>query len=211
MSTPLIITGDFCSVKGAKYNNEDYAIVKPSFGACLADGMGGEQMGEAVARCACTVAMKALVRGNTAVQALERSQAYSKELVDNLDCGRSGAAVTAVRLDGDEAEVAWAGDVLCMHFSAQDESLHAVTKPDRGRRGLTNALGGNTVVVNTARCTLGSGDRLLLCSDGVWEIVAEDEVKKTLAEAHSPLEAAVTLTMGRGCTDDATAVVLFAD
>ena len=211
MGAPLIITGDVCSVKGAKYNNEDYALVEPSLGACLADGMGGEQMGEAVARCACNVAMRALAGGDSAAKALERSQAFSRELVDNLDCGRSGAAVTAVRLNGDEVEIAWAGDVLCMHFSACENCLNTVTKPDRTKRGLTNALGGEATVVNTASCALSPGDRLLLCSDGVWECVDTEEVRKTLADAHSPLEAAVSLTMGRRCTDDATAVVLFAE
>lgn len=206
----ITITGDMCSVKGDKVYNEDYALISPPYGACLADGMGGEQMGEAVARCACKVAMRGLAGGQSAAVSLAKAQAYSRELVENLDCGRSGAALTVVRCDGKNAEVAWAGDVQCMRLSCENGLLEAITTPDRGRRGLTNALGKNAIEVNTATCRLSAGDRLLICSDGVWEYVDPAVVRQHLMEADSPLEAAALLTMGRRCPDDATAVVLFA-
>ena len=211
MKAAINITGDMCSIKGAKDVNEDYALILPPYGACLADGMGGEQMGEAVARCACKVAMKAMAEGFSASESLERAQAYSRELVDNLDCGRSGAALTVVRYGDGNIEVAWAGDVECMRLSSESGLLQTVTKPDRGRRGLTNALGGSRMVVNTADCMLDPGDRILLCSDGVWENINLPEIRDSLANAKSPLEAAVVLTIGHKFADDATAVVLFAN
>lgn len=209
MGNRLNITGGTCTVKGAKERNEDYALVSPPYGACLADGMSGERMGEVVARCACNVAMRTLTNGGSAAESLAQAQSYSRELIKNLNCGRSGAAVTVIRCNDDNAEVAWAGDVLCMHLCARSGRLSTITKPDRGKRGLTNAVGRTSMVVNATSRKLNAGDRLLLCSDGLWETVQNDEIKEILYQAQSPYEAAVLLVMGRSYRDDATATVLF--
>lgn len=203
--------GDMCSVRGKKDINEDYALLSPPFGACLADGMGGEQMGSTVARCACKVASKALLNGKSAYDSLAEAQSYSKELVDNLDCGRCGAAITIVRCDGSDAQIAWAGDVLCLHFSGRSGNLTTLTRPERGSRGLTNAVGGEICTLNSAHCSVEPGDKIVLCTDGIWDDVDDDAIKQALLDAETPREAAVMLAMRRRHTDDATAVVLFVD
>jgi PPM family protein phosphatase len=77
---------------------------------------------------------------------------------------------------------------------------------------LTNALGiGTEPHASTFVVPLTDGDRVLLCSDGVSEYVAEAEVGEVLSRAASPGRAAqqlVDMSLARGGHDNATAVVL---
>lgn len=81
----------------------------------------------------------------------------------------------------------------------------------RHTRGLTNALGGDHITINSIRHKLAPGDRLLLCSDGLWEHSSHDLIRDHLLKAETPREAAVLLAMDQPHEDDATAVVLFAE
>ncbi|MBR3315259.1 MAG: SpoIIE family protein phosphatase [Atopobiaceae bacterium] len=211
MSEAISIKGDMCSVSGVRMHNEDYALIQQNLGACLADGIGGGEMGDVLARCACKAAMKSLKRGGTAVQSLSCAQSLSKEVVESMDCGNCGAALTVVRCDGEDMQVAWAGDVQCMLLDSEGQDLRVLTTPDRGERGITNAVGMSTIKTNTVNCRLAIGDRVLLCSDGVWENVSREEMREHLRAAKTPREAAVELVVGRGNSDDATVVVLFVD
>ncbi|HLU68757.1 MAG TPA: protein phosphatase 2C domain-containing protein [Kofleriaceae bacterium] len=82
----------------------------------------------------------------------------------------------------------------------------------RWRGVLTNALGiGDVTRVATFAVPLYSGDRFLLCSDGVSEYLGEAELGPILTEAASPALAArglVDLALERGGADNATAVVV---
>jgi serine/threonine protein phosphatase PrpC len=77
---------------------------------------------------------------------------------------------------------------------------------------LTNALGiGDATRVATFVVPLYSGDRFLLCSDGVYEYLEEAEVGSMMVEAPSPARAAqsfVDKALERGGGDNATAVVI---
>jgi serine/threonine protein phosphatase PrpC len=77
---------------------------------------------------------------------------------------------------------------------------------------LTNALGiGSEPHASTFVVPLTDGDRLLLCSDGVSEYVAEAEIGEVLTRAPSPSRAAqqlVDMSLARGGHDNATAVVM---
>lgn len=205
----LYVEGGECSISGSDHANEDYSYVVGKKGACLADGMGGERMGATVARCACGAAARALEAGASAHEAVERAQRFARELVDNLDCGRPGSSLTVVRCEGGSAQVAWAGDVACMHLDSRQGTLRSLTRPDRGATGVTNALGRKTISINTMSCELNEEDRLLLCSDGIWDEMEHEEIRRALVSAQTPREAAVNLAMGQEHIDDATAVVLF--
>lgn len=77
---------------------------------------------------------------------------------------------------------------------------------------LTNALGiGDATRVATFIVSLYSGDKILLCSDGITEYVSESEVGQVLVSAPSPARAAqklVDMAVERGGSDNATAVVV---
>ena len=77
---------------------------------------------------------------------------------------------------------------------------------------LTNALGiGPECKVATFVVPVASGDRFLLCSDGVTEYVQEVEIGEVLTAQPSPARAAqklVELALARGGADNATALVV---
>jgi hypothetical protein len=76
---------------------------------------------------------------------------------------------------------------------------------------LTNALGiGTEPNASTFLVPLTDGDRVLLCSDGISEYIAEAEIGEVLTRAPSPSRAAqqlVDMALARGGHDNATAVV----
>jgi PPM family protein phosphatase len=82
----------------------------------------------------------------------------------------------------------------------------------RLRNVLTNVLGGGVPLtdVDLHRVTLAAGDVVLLCSDGLYDVVKEDEIASILAGAASAAAACralVDLALERGAPDNVTAVV----
>ena len=70
--------------------------------------------------------------------------------------------------------------------SSTPASSRPATSPrSRHRHVLTNALGGSSedVQVDTDRLQLEDGDRLLLCSDGLTDLVDDPTITSILLEA----------------------------
>jgi protein phosphatase len=77
---------------------------------------------------------------------------------------------------------------------------------------LTNALGGSTedVQVDTDRAVLEDGDRLLLCSDGLTDLVDDETIMRLLRDAPSSKEACEQLVqkaLDGGGRDNVTVIV----
>jgi len=83
---------------------------------------------------------------------------------------------------------------------------------ERFRGVLTNALGvGGDVRVATFIVPLYSGDRILLCSDGVHDYLEEAEIGEIMLSQPSPARASqrfIDVALERGGADNATAVVV---
>ena len=88
----------------------------------------------------------------------------------------------------------------------------ARTHPKSGL--ITRALGlGRDVEVDVKRSRVISGDRLLLCSDGLTDMLTDDEIAKLLAEG-TPSEAAWALIEAAnkaGGQDNVSVVVVVVD
>jgi serine/threonine protein phosphatase PrpC len=82
--------------------------------------------------------------------------------------------------------------------------------PERSQ--IYRALGANeTVEVDIFTRSLRAGDGLLLCSDGLWEMVRDPEMSGILTKVYDPNEACEQLikqAIGKGGADDITAVVV---
>ncbi|ACY19309.1 protein phosphatase 2C domain-containing protein [Haliangium ochraceum] len=98
-----------------------------------------------------------------------------------------------------------------LHASGVDPAV-AESHSVRWRGVLTNALGiADGTRVATFIISLYSGDKILLCSDGVTEYVSEGEIAQVLGSAPSPNRAAqslVDMANERGGADNSTAVVI---
>jgi protein phosphatase len=80
------------------------------------------------------------------------------------------------------------------------------------RHLLVNAIGGSTeeVEVDVDRWTLASGDRVLLCSDGLSDLVDDAAIRQTLIDWRTSADACkhlVDLALERGGRDNVTVVV----
>lgn len=82
----------------------------------------------------------------------------------------------------------------------------------RLRNVLTNVVGGGVPLtdVDVHRVRLAPGDAVLLCSDGLYDVVKDDEIAPILAgtaSAGAACRALVDLALERGAPDNVTAVV----
>ncbi len=142
---------------------------------------------------------------------------------------RMRTTMTAVVVDGPELYAAHVGD--CRLYLARDGAMIQLTKDhtvaaerDRftlsrddpaavraGRSTLTRCLGGELIVaVDRISRTLEAGDVLLLCSDGLYNVLDERELH-TLATMRIPEEACQALVEAAdevGSPDNVTAAVL---
>ncbi len=90
--------------------------------------------------------------------------------------------------------------------------LEEEAKDFGARHVLVNALGGlsEDVEVDVDQLKLTSGDRLLLCSDGLTDLVEDDAIRQVLSDCHESAEACrrlVDLALAAGGRDNVTAVV----
>jgi len=88
---------------------------------------------------------------------------------------------------------------------------HEEAATHRLRHVLTNVLGGNAELtdVDIDRLALADRDRLLLCTDGLTEVVGDDEIAEILGRAKAPeiaCRSLVDLALERGGPDNITIV-----
>jgi hypothetical protein len=92
------------------------------------------------------------------------------------------------------------------------KGIASPTRPPAGGHTLTNAIGRKgTVKVDDSSVELTSGDRLALCSDGIYGELKDENLVGRLARQGSTDEGAVALVNGaleRGGHDNATALVV---
>jgi protein phosphatase len=143
---------------------------------------------------------------------------------------RMGSTLTLAFQCGRELFVAHVGDsraYLCrdrrLHRMTRDHTLYAERMRSgnlpldgdeiaRLRRTITNAVGGTQRGVHTdlIRVTLEEDDRLLLCTDGLTEMLRDDDIASVLAENAEPdaaCERLITIANERGGRDNITVIV----
>lgn len=220
-------------------HNEDSAFVGP-YVAVVADGVGGAAAGE-VASATATHALTTTVlsRFGDDVEAVLRSGvAAARQSVRRgaeHDPSRAGMAttLTAVVSDGVRIMLGHLGDSRAYtlrhgRFARASRDHTAVQDlMDQGRltaaevRGhpwrniVLRSIGADAGVplddVELTELDLGPGDRILLCSDGLTDLVPEQRIEEVLRRMRDPHSAAAVLThvaLKAGGIDNVTCVVL---
>ena len=207
----------------------------------LADGMGGHAAGEVASRLAVETLLGQWSQGSPSAPAAglrNGVRAANGAVWDaGSESGRRGMGTTlcALTLAGTEAFVANVGDSraylvrdgesaqLTTDHSRVAEMLRmrmitaeqAATHPARSM--LTRSLGADMLVqVDIVKESVRQGDTFVLCSDGMWDVVARSDIAEAAAAigtgaVPTPAAAAqqlVDLAIGRGTTDNVTAVVV---
>ncbi len=210
--------------------NEDSFVAAPPLFA-VADGMGGAQAGEVASALALETLTETLA-GQADLPAAAGSANASVWRAARTDRARSGmgTTLTAVLLHGDRLEYVHVGDSRLYlwrdeHLSqvTDDHSLvgemvreghlsreAAQTHPQRSI--LSRALGTEPdVEIDSGELSLQAGDALLLCSDGLSSMVADDTIAAVLAAVDDPARVARRLVgeaKSAGGHDNITVVVL---
>jgi protein phosphatase len=219
-------------------NNEDALLVGEGRDETLfvvADGIGGFEAGEVASRIAVDV-LKELAPGASFEAAI--SEANRRILAAGRGDERlsgMGTTVVAVRFAGtrDEpvAQVAHVGDSRAyllrggnLRPVTEDHSLvaelvrsgdltrdQAAEHPQKNL--ITRALGADEEVeVDTAVLPVEAGDRFLLCSDGLSDMIPETRLGEILAEApgdpEKPARSLVSAALDAGGADNVTVIVV---
>jgi PPM family protein phosphatase len=219
-------------------NNEDALLVGEGRDETLfavADGIGGFEAGEVASRIAIDV-LRNLEPGDSFEAAIREANRRI------LAVGRGderlsgmGTTVVAVRFGGTReepvVEIAHVGDSRAyllrggeLQPVTEDHSLVAelVRSGDLTRAQaaehpqknlITRALGADEEVeVDTAVLPVVAGDRLLLCSDGLTDMVAEARIAEILADSpddpEGPARALVSAALDAGGSDNVTVIVV---
>jgi protein phosphatase len=216
--------------------NEDAFVHEPPLFA-VADGLGGAQAGEVASRLAAAAfrefheadELEPEERLATIIQEANR-RIYERARSDTQVSGM-GTTVTAALLVEGAVVVGHVGDSRAYRLRedrleqlTEDHSLvadlvrsgrlspeEADTHPQRSV--ITRALGTDAEVdVDTFTVDAEAGDLFLLCSDGLTTMVADEEIKTTIAEAPTLADAtkALVKAANRAGGEDNVTVVLFA-
>lgn len=220
------------------HNEDAYSILSFEDKALfvVADGMGGHDSGEVASRIAaetvCRVVQKEYPLDGDLLALLERAvQKANSEVRQEGDRKGSnmGTTLSAVLLSGDalyaanvgDSRVYWIGDGTISQITA-DHSLVAklvtagkLTKEEARMHPRANLLyrtigNDRTVKVDTFRISLKKGI-LLLCTDGLWGELSDEDILETCIGEDDVKEAAeklVRLAKERGGKDNITAVVV---
>ena len=220
-------------------NEDSLALAETEFGivAVVCDGMGGHASGELASRTALARILEVLqTRGQPLERllaaALERAHAEVYALgADTAIDVRPGSTAVLLALAGREALVAHVGDSRAYRVRARrperltrDHSVveallaaHAITPeqanshPDANR--ITRALGIAPDVEPelSAPLHVEIGDAFLLCSDGLSDLLSDEEIAEGVSAATSPeaaCQALVALANERGGHDNISVLVL---
>jgi PPM family protein phosphatase len=214
--------------------NEDSSLARaPLF--VIADGMGGAQAGEVASQVAVREFEQGLPGDGSSEErlseAVQRANAEIYEL-SHTDASRAGmgTTLTAAYLDQDHVAIAHVGDSrayllrdgelarLTEDHSLVEELLkkgklseeEALEHPQRSV--ITRAVGIEpTVEVDTWSYAVRPGDVILLCSDGLTDMLAESAVQRVLVESatlRSAAERLIAEANDAGGRDNIT-VILF--
>lgn len=224
--------GSRTDVGYVREHNEDSLLVAPPL-YVVCDGMGGHEAGEVASEIAIgTIASQAsrIVDVESLGQAVEEANLrIIQAAADGLGKEGMGTTCTAAMVLGERLFIAQVGDsrAYLLHEGnlqqlTRDHSVVAdlveageisreQARTHKWRSYITRALGLDPYVQpDLYELNVGSGDRLMLCSDGLYSMVDDANMKQILCENPDPQQCADALVeraLAHGGTDNITAVV----
>ncbi len=216
--------------------NEDNYVNRPDLGLwAVADGAGGHQAGDVAARIVAD-SLGALPRGLGAAAMLAEVRLrvdHADGLLRAEAARRGGDAVLASTVvvllaHGDYYACLWAGDSRGYRLRAgelaqitHDHSLvqelvdaGEITAAEAETHPCANVItravgaGGEALTLDKATGRLLSGDRFLLCSDGLFKTLPDHELASLLAADADAAERCLAAALARQADDNVTAVTI---
>jgi serine/threonine protein phosphatase PrpC/TolA-binding protein len=218
--------------------NQDRYLSIPERGLfAVFDGVGGQRAGEVASQTAAETIEEALAHQSSgaAPEMIRRAIKFANrdifEMAESDPAYKTMATTVAlIQIDGKRATVAHAGDSRIYrleggrlyretidHTDLDDDVRAGVITPKQaaehsGRNVINRALGAEPdVEVEIKTINVRDGTRFLLCSDGIYRHLSDEEIARVLAQIKEPQEAADELKRivhERGADDNLTAVVV---
>ena len=215
-------------------HNEDTYYADADLGLWLvADGMGGHENGEVASALARDTLVAEIGRGTPLPQAIQiADEEIIRHSSKRTQALPMGTTIAAIRLDGDDFEVAWVGDSRAYLWNgelkqiSQDHSYvrelieQGAISPEQARTHphrnvVTQALGvtdPQSLRVETVSGTLKPGNQVMLCSDGLTEEVDDSIIAGVLSRqdltAQECVDHLVLAALDGGGSDNVTVILL---
>jgi protein phosphatase len=229
--------GESTEVGMVRQQNEDSFLAEETL-FVVADGMGGHNAGEVASALAVTTLKAGARLGIDDAEVFRElvqqanSAIYTASLDDSTQSGM-GTTVTALSIvEGEEPRVLvanvgdsraylWRSGALSRlsvdHSYVQELVNEGIITPEAARvhprrNIVTRALGiDRSVMVDVFTHFVRTGDRIVLCSDGLVDEVADNEIARVLGQHTDPQETAEALVMvanTNGGRDNTTVIVV---
>ena len=191
--------------------NEDAFCIEKDLGLlAIADGMGGHASGEVASKMAIEILKESLKkegqpppgRLSSGVKLANRTIYEAAQSQSQLN--GMGTTLTALQLDGNRLSIAHVGDsraylirggvieqITDDHTIVSEQVARGMTTKEEAARPdmrniLSRALGvASEVDVDAEELTVSEGDQLVLCSDGLSELISEDEILSEVQSSNS--------------------------
>ena len=235
-----IVSNAVTHVGNVRKVNQDAYLSQPSIGLWIvADGMGGHHNGEYASQLLTEeihlpddisdfdslVAYIRLIISQKNYQLYE----YAKSIGEDIRCG-STIVVLIVR--GNQAAVIWVGDSRIYKYNFDDLNFAQITidhsvynemlrnkeidkyhpMAEKYSKMLARVVGGaETVEIDEQRFLLKDHERFLLCSDGLFKELSDDEIYETISQKYSPGKICKSLlaqSIDKAGIDNITAMVV---
>lgn len=202
----------------------------------LADGMGGYAHGGLASALALDKLFETFYGESMSpiLKTLRRSVEFANlsvyQMAQRLGAGRMGTTLTAIHLLDNKLHLAHVGDsraylvrdnrATCLtndHTTVGDLVRMKVLTPDKVRTHaqrsiLTKCIGLSLFIKpDITQITLREGDLLILCSDGVWSVIEDDEFAQLAGEAkgvNALSEKVIDLALERQTDDNVSAIAI---
>ena len=218
--------------------NEDRFLAIPGRGLfAVFDGVGGQSAGEIASQTAAETIEEALTHDSagSSLELVRRAIQFANRDIYEMAEGdpqlkTMATTVALLHVDGERATIAHVGDSRVYrlengrfyretidHTDLNDDiragrAATAKAEEKAGRNVINRALGvERDVDVELKSISVRDGARFLLCSDGVYRHLSDEEIARVLAENKDPQRAADELKRivhERGADDNLTAVVV---
>jgi len=203
----------------------------------VADGIGGYAHGGVASLLALETFSSTLIaqNGNTSTskalrRGIETANLKVYQMAEQLGSGRMGTTLTAAYILGNRLYLTHVGDsraylirsgrAICLsadHTEVGDMVRSKLLSPDKIRTHaqrsiLTKAIGLSLFIQpDITEHRLQEGDHLILCSDGVWSVISDEDFVRAVSEVSSVEEISqrlVELAIQNETDDNASVVVI---
>ena len=207
--------------------NQDAWLARPELGIwVVADGMGGYRDGDVASRMVCDALadLPPPVNLELSVEIIsERLQEVNAHLhriaTRSVNPVVSGSTVVVLLISGHRCAMLWAGDSRIYRY--RDGQLAQLTKDhnwadetgetESDRNAITRAVGGEVLLnLDVNYDQVMSGDRYLLCSDGLTRELGDDQIASLMEESRigQCVSGLVSAALSAGARDNLTVVLV---